>query len=290
MIRFKHYLLESIAVPYCFADISDSPLLREDFWDGAHPLSVARKIPTDQYATHLLVPSEHWNTENDVDDTRHHLSNHGNHISTIHRTPHEPAGPETVGMYTGMSADLNNTLIMAHVHNLDPTNSDHFHEAFRHYYTEKLGEDDFEFHKKMAKRLLDGMHRITESVPPVEKSFRVYSGIGSGFELGKAIKKGNGLVHFPAYTSTSLRHTKALNFSSPYGPGKDYKKEHMEVMAIDIPKGSRHGIYVEDHSSIESEREFILKRGTNIRFKEEPRLVHIPYTGNVIIHKGTIES
>lgn len=297
MKAFKKFIKESASakLPHCFADIADTREeqedILEDVWDGSKPLSFAEAQPSGQNEK-LIVPLEHWDDTKRTEVTALYLHDHDDHINKFSNSGPKN-GPAAIHDYTYSSHDLNKTLIHAYIHNLNPEDPEHFAQAVQLHLGSDVSGRTFQHEHEKIKTLYHGIGELLHSPPKLPMNMRVYSGIGSGFHLTEKIKEGNGLVHFPAYTSTSLRHQKAVNFSSPVLHRKgmsEQMKRYPEIMAIDLPEGSQHGLYLEKHSNIPSEKEFLLNRGTTIRFHHEPRVFHIPYTGNFIVHRGTIES
>jgi len=80
----------------------------------------------------------------------------------------------------------------------------------------------------------------------------------------------NSIVHHPAYMSTSLVSNKSAQFAS-YNPKiidkgnfLGNKHEIRNIYKIHVPEGHP-GMYIGHISSLSSEREFLLPRGTNLR-------------------------
>jgi len=107
--------------------------------------------------------------------------------------------------------------------------------------------DEFSKHMDSALTRYSTPHKIT-----------VYS--GTRFDPRENMNK-KGIVHHPAYLSTSLSKNKATEFGS-FGYQNGYNKYH--VMRISVPKGHA-GAYVDHYSNSPNEREFILPRGLNLK-------------------------
>lgn len=83
----------------------------------------------------------------------------------------------------------------------------------------------------------------------------VYSGVQSD----PRNRANNGMVHHPAYLSTSIRSKTAVGFA------RSNATEHgMHILKIKVPEGHP-GAYVAHISHAPQEREFILPRGTNLK-------------------------
>jgi len=89
------------------------------------------------------------------------------------------------------------------------------------------------------------------------EAMTVYSGVQ--YDPRKKMNK-EGIVHHPAYLSTSLRHSIAEGFA--YNQKDDGATRH--VLHIHLKKGTT-GAYIGDHSHSPPEREFLLPRGTNLK-------------------------
>lgn len=101
------------------------------------------------------------------------------------------------------------------------------------------------------------LDEATTSAPPLKKDMHVYSGV-KGLDLAQAFKKGKGVVHMPAYTSTSINPGIAITHSSNYD---DDKSKPQHIMHFQLPKGYDKGRYIEEHSNCPSEREYLMARG-----------------------------
>lgn len=109
------------------------------------------------------------------------------------------------------------------------------------------------------------------------KDFHVYSGIPFN---PNEVKNTDGLIHLPAYTSTSLKFAKAAAFSRNFSDHDDPEHtSHNHILKIHIPEGSKHGGYIDQHSSYkDKEHEFLMKRNSIIRVEPVPE-THIASNG-----------
>lgn len=90
---------------------------------------------------------------------------------------------------------------------------------------------------------------------------------------------GDGLLHLPAYTSTSLNAAPAISFAtkSPRHISEDPQdRRNKHVLKISYPKGS-HGVYIGKQTDIPGEREFLMPRGVTLRISDNPRIIHDPF-------------
>lgn len=82
------------------------------------------------------------------------------------------------------------------------------------------------------------------------------------------------IVHHPAYLSGSLNKNVAKDFGKGeyklYTPGETAKDHVKQVLNIHVPKGHP-GAYVEHLSETAGEYEFILPRGTNLKYSHTIR-------------------
>jgi hypothetical protein len=113
----------------------------------------------------------------------------------------------------------------------------------------------------------DKHYALKHSSPKIEKMDSALKAHKTPYDLEvhsgtdhdpRELKNSEGIMHHPAYLSTSLMHNKATDFA---GVGKDGNKH---VLSINVPKGS-HGAYVENHSYSPNEREFIIPRDSKLK-------------------------
>jgi hypothetical protein len=153
------------------------------------------------------------------------------------------------------------------------------HEEHLKKYTDDSSGVNTKLWKTHAKKKLSDDEKYTadrHSSPKVEwldsamhqhktpDNLTVYS--GTNIDPRKAKNK-EGIVHHPAYMSTSIMPHIAREFGDLHKGPDGVHEKHM--MMIHVPKGS-HGAYVGNpkHSYTPEEREFILPRGTNLRHLE----------------------
>ena len=114
-----------------------------------------------------------------------------------------------------------------------------------------------------TKNITKGMDEALNQVK-TPRSFHVYS--NTKMDPRQHINK-EGIVHHPAYMSTTINPTFAKNWwlgRNKKEDGKVISEKH--ILKIRIPKGHS-GSYVGEHiSSVPHQHEFILPRGTNMRY------------------------
>jgi len=95
------------------------------------------------------------------------------------------------------------------------------------------------------------------------KNLEVYSGIGYD---PRYRKNKEGIVHHPAFLSTSLHKKVAEDFAQIHQEeGENGSKNHWHLLKINIPKGS-HGAYIDHISQLGGQKEFVLPRGSNMKY------------------------
>lgn len=118
--------------------------------------------------------------------------------------------------------------------------------------------------------LLDGKHSnlhdeldgwLKSHTKPLHEDMHVYS--GAGFDPTEHFEKGNGVIHLPSYTSTSLAPSIAGSFGAKALPSKglNHGAYVRHILHFHLPKGSQHGTYVDHVSAHDGEKEYILHRG-----------------------------
>ena len=111
------------------------------------------------------------------------------------------------------------------------------------------------------KQMVSSLDKVTNHKTP--EDLKVWS---KSIHDPRTLKDKNGIVHHPAYMSTSLskRVASGLNWN-------ERKDEagitHHHVYEINIPKGSK-GAYLGRRSHAPTQREFLLARGTNLKYND----------------------
>jgi hypothetical protein len=81
----------------------------------------------------------------------------------------------------------------------------------------------------------------------------------------RTLKNYKDIVHHPAYLSASIQRSVAKNLKWNHHTDKETGEEHHHILKIDVPRGSP-GAYVDHHSSLSSQKEFIIPRGSNLKY------------------------
>jgi hypothetical protein len=93
-----------------------------------------------------------------------------------------------------------------------------------------------------------------------------YSGVK--FEPHKTANE-DGLLHLPAYTSSSHAISVARGFGQTFDGENGERVRH--IIRFKLPEG-HHGFYVGDHSEVPDEREFIMPRGMTVKISKNPEI------------------
>jgi hypothetical protein len=146
-----------------------------------------------------------------------------------------------------------------------------------HWERHKKTSDRDELYEARASKLDKVLkrHRAPEDIT-------VHTGIGYDPRNKRNAK---GIVHHPAYLSTSLDKKAAVKFSekatsSVYQKTPTSGEIHFHTLSVNVPKGHP-GAYVDHHSSVPGEKEFILPRNTKMKMVE-----HHQKKEGFITHKG----
>jgi hypothetical protein len=197
-----------------------------------------------------------------------HTNMWGKHAQRWHEThaPHE---------------EENTPLLVKHKLNLEPKDYDHIHNITQNGLEEgetgsrKLNEFLIHSHengkpKPSTYTREDGTHIDLEAMDhtfkknKLDKGMTTYSGIN--FDPNKK-RSDSGIVHLPAFTSTSIQRITAAR----YGMFNTKGKKVSHVLAITHPKGST-GMYIgndEDFTPFR-DNEFITPRHTTLNIEKEP--------------------
>lgn len=152
-------------------------------------------------------------------------------------------GTDTTGSY-----HVNKHLIESHKNVTQPTT--HF----------KLGDDDFQQDLHLH-HLDDAINQNTH-----HEKFTTYSGLG--FNPSHLMNE-KGMIHLPAYTSSSTNKETALVYAKP-----DDEYEH-HILQITHPKGSK-GLYMGDNEDVTpfGQKEHLMPRNTTIKVHPTPEIYH----------------
>lgn len=122
-----------------------------------------------------------------------------------------------------------------------------------------------------SQRIHDGLKEGFKNSPKLEKPLKTFSGIAKvlGQKMAQNLEKSKGVVHFPAYMSSSINPQTALDFSEDNTRGKDV--EH-HIVKFHLPAGYKNGHYVDSFSDHNGEQEYLLNH--NQKFKVIGHDVH----------------
>lgn len=216
-----------------------------------------------------------------------------------------------IRQYSRNSADINLPIIAAHVRGLNIENPKHYKEAIRHAYLSGLygkwgqhqialpdegivGEQYRDALTRNSHPTAIGLQRILKENPTtMPHDMVLFSGVGSRFHVDKIRKEQGDLIHLPAYTSTSISPDTAATFArkfehDPVLERHVQMKPMKEMVRLHVPGGSKVGRYIEPHSSLRGEMEFVLPRHTILRFHGEPFVSQFDGDEHMI-HDATIE-
>lgn len=201
--------------------------------------------------------------------------------------------------YTEESVDTNQYLFEHHKH--------------PQFMTPKHMQKHLGKHRAIStKETIEAMDHITrDKRNAAKKNFTVFSGLNH--TIGEKIRqtKEGGIVHFPAFTSSSSDFHAAHAFGASkaddtqdveyqqgnmggagqkYKPSKFRKELHAHVAVFHLPKGFAKGRYIDGHSNYSHEKEYVLAR--NLRFKKvkSEHIVHDRIKGDPDIGEDQIEA
>jgi hypothetical protein len=186
---------------------------------------------------------------------------------------------KSVLSYMQGSKAMNHRLIDEHVHGPDhpliatyrkvhPAMASKWDDDYLEKYHGESMRRDF----KEADEVRQGLDKIMKK-PKIKTphDMHVYTGVSFNPEH---LKDNSGLLHLPAFTSTSIDPMVAKNFAMYHSKAKD---DHMHLLKIHVPKGSA-GLYVHSdttnriHHISFAEKELLLNRNTKMQVHHEPDL------------------
>lgn len=283
MLTFKTFLSESgpiIPHVYCSIGRSKDQELTEWYWENAKP---GENRDTYDFQ------------ENDRDDIAASIREYKKGVEDNHLDLMDAFSPlidhvaSRPDLHTAMknyildSKPINLPLVRLHETGTRIDDPSHVRAAFEHLHrTNRLTGSGIDTTNRDA--FAERQRLIHEAINhPANRGthggFFVYSGVGGDFHINKLKTQNQGLLHLPAFTSTSLDPSTARTFATDYGRNDEgvfvRKKPIPEMMRIWIPHNFKKGIYMDtkrrDFGGI-GEKEFILDKGTNLRVKGEPRV------------------
>ncbi len=143
--------------------------------------------------------------------------------------------------------------------------------------------NDYFFHKELVPRKEHLDKLLNSPDAKTNGPITTYSGIKEKFANALMGKGVGATVHFPAYTSTSVKPDIAHGFSSYVRHPIIGQQKH--VLVFHLPEGYHKGKFIAPHSNFRSEREFLL--GRNQKFKITKRTK--PAYGYIYHHLEPIE-
>ena len=147
-----------------------------------------------------------------------------------------PKAPPAISSYTSGSKDVNNALW-------------------------KNKADGINIADHLVRKIHE-IHAGLDASKPSTDDMTVYSGIRR--DPQEMTKESGGLLHHPAFISSSINPSNALSFALP----TDKKEVH--VLKIKIRKGQRVGGYLGDRSNIPGEQEYLIKSNQMLHIHPEP--------------------
>lgn len=116
-----------------------------------------------------------------------------------------------------------------------------------------------------------------------DRDVHVFSGIKA--DPSEHILKNGGIMHLPAFTSTSTDISKAHFFAKEVdSPLKNAEGEKISptkhILKIKIGKGQQTGAYIPEHSGYSDEKEFLMKSNQVLKIHPVPSIHHDPTTGH----------
>jgi hypothetical protein len=160
---------------------------------------------------------------------------------------------DAVMRYKGGSKIVNQTLWHSHKGTLTVhDNNDEWQDISK-------GHIEKDRHERVQKDIGQMDANLASHKTP--ESFHVYSGTPHD---PRKIMNSEGIVHHPAYLSTSTRHSVADSFATKRFNDDFHSRMDNHVMKINVPK-DHPGMYVGHNNSMGGEHEFILPRGTNLK-------------------------
>lgn len=124
-------------------------------------------------------------------------------------------------------------------------------------YTRGVGSPYHDKHEDRSTRLSES---IKAHGAPLDQAHHVYSGL-KGFNPREHFENNNGVIHTPAFTSTSINPHMAKDFAYTG------KHEEQHILHFELPAGYAKGAYMEHHSMHPHEQEYLLDKGQSWKLK-----------------------
>lgn len=187
------------------------------------------------------IPKEHRPADDDL------YSNYAYHISK-----HPDKG--MIQHYTDDSKAINRFLVLKH-----QAGGEH-----------PFDEHTVEYHGVPLKTIHDAsakLGKMIDSSEPLDHDVSVYTGVGTSTKPMEVTSggKSSGTFHSPTFLSTSLSPHIASGFARKKQDG------YTDILHFRLPKGTKHGMYLEGNTTNPGEYEYLLKPGLNVKVHPEPK-------------------
>jgi hypothetical protein len=244
--------------PSAFQDVGEHP--EKNFVElGAKKYAdlndISKKLHahSDWYGRNIAKPAEAYHATPEFNEEHEHLlsrasahyEQHGtqplNHKIRDFDKSEDTFGHPAIAKYTGYSKDLNKTLVkLSSGEDYVPdTTADLLHQSVAHHRAETVSQ------------------ALKEHAAPLTQTLHVYSGL-KGYHPGRQFLIGNGIIHTPAFTSTSISPHISKMFSLAHKTAKGEPESH--ILHFELPAGYNRGAYIAGTSHHPSEHEFLLDR------------------------------
>lgn len=132
-------------------------------------------------------------------------------------------------------------------------------------------------------------HSISKSIQelahPLNDTAHMYSGV-RGMDLESHFKNNNGVIHTPAFTSTSIDPSTSTGFAgaATTSSGDPVRTRHgtdaEHVIHFELPKGYNKGAYIGTRSAHAAEKEYLLDKGQKWKLKSHKLQTSNQYTSD----------
>jgi hypothetical protein len=174
-------------------------------------------------------------------------------------------------------------IVGSHYNHTD-TLSDNHKNIISSYMEEDYDEMNRHLYQKAARTLVNNrpstdlkvntLNNVLSTYPALNRDITVYTGVSRKNYIDAKRKAGNGVLHLPAFTSTSLYPEVAMRYAADSEKHCNDVGFVNDVMKITIPKGTRHGGFVNNLSQTPHEDEFLLKNNRHVKIDSEPKIYH----------------
>jgi hypothetical protein len=126
------------------------------------------------------------------------------------------------------------------------------------------------------------IHHLSKAIdrfPPARENMTVYSGLHSTANIAHHIQNTDGIVHIPAFSSTSVNPGIATRFAE----GSSSRGESKKILQIHIKEGQHVGALISPLSKHRGEGEFLLKPNRLLKIHSIPSSYICPNSGNNIL-------